>query len=87
MCIRDRIDTQINTYVEEMRYKFLEGQTAITDSTFNNYIAQLQGFGLDTAVKDRQTAEDRFKSENPTLYTSTEETNVYEMYKDTVKKG
>lgn len=79
------IETQVNTYVEEMLYKFVEGQTAITDSTFSNYIAQLQGFGLDTAIKDRQAAEDRFKQENPTLYTSTSETNVYEMYKDIIK--
>lgn len=80
------IETQVNTYVDEMLYKFVEGQTQITDGTFNSYLAQLKNLGLDTAVKDRQTAEDRFRKANPTLYTSKTEIDVYDMYKDITQK-
>ena len=79
------VDTQISTYVNEMLYKFLEGQTPINDSTFNAYLAQLKTLGLDTAVKDRQSAEDRFKKANPALYTDKSEINVYDMYKNITK--
>lgn len=79
------VDTQISTYVNEMLYKFLEGQTPINDSTFNAYLAQLKTLGLDTAVKNRQSAEDRFKKANPTLYTDKSEINVYDMYKNITK--
>lgn len=79
------VETQVNTYVEEMLYKFVEGQAAITDDSFKAYVAQLKTLGLDTAVKDRQTAEDRFKKANPTLYTSETEINVSDMYQDVGK--
>lgn len=80
------IETQVNTYVDEMLYKFVEGQMQITDSTFDSYLEQLKNLGVDTAVKDRQTAEDRFRKANPTLYTSKTEIDVYDMYKDITPK-
>ena len=76
-------DSQIDTYRKEMLYKFIEGQIEITDSSFNDYVNQLNTLGLQTAIKDRQDAEDQFKKDNPDLYSSNAvELNSWELYKD-----
>ena len=51
---------EINTYVQEMYFKFILGTVKLEE--FNNYVAQVKRMGLDDVVKVYQAALDRFNA-------------------------
>lgn len=58
---RDRLMTDIDTYVNEMMYKFIRGEVDI-DAEWENYCKKLVTLGLDEAVEITQDAYDRYLS-------------------------
>ena len=52
------IEADINTYREEMAYRFITGQVPLSD--FDNYVAQMKNMGIDRAVEIKQAALDRY---------------------------
>jgi len=54
------IMANINTYVEEMRVKFIDGREPIEN--FDKYLEQLKAFGLDESIAFRQEAYERAKN-------------------------
>lgn len=53
------IMTDINAYVEEMTYKFITGQTPLSE--YDTYVEQLKAMNLDRAVEIYQNALDRYE--------------------------
>ncbi len=51
---------EINTYVQEMYFKFILGTARIED--FNAYVAQVKKMGIDEVVKTYQAALDRYNA-------------------------
>lgn len=56
-----RISTDVSTYANEMRAKFISGELDI-DAEFDNYIAGLKDRGIDTQIEIIQKALDVFNS-------------------------
>lgn len=52
------IMTDIETYVEEMTYKFITGQTPLTE--YGKYVAQIEQMNIARAVEIQQAALDRY---------------------------
>ena len=53
-----RIETNLNTYREEMTLKFITGQESLDN--FDDYLAYMQSMDLETAVGIKQDALDRY---------------------------
>ena len=75
-------ETQISTYRDEMLLKFITGIQPINDSSWNTYVKQLNGLGLDNDIKVRQTAEDRFRKNNPDYFKMKSMSSPYELFKN-----
>ena len=54
------IEADINTYREEMAYKFITGQTPLSE--FDAYVDQMRKMGVDRAVELKQAALDRYNN-------------------------
>jgi len=54
------IMASVQTYVDEMTYKFIAGEESL--DKFDDYLSQLDAFGLQTSVGFRQSALDRYNS-------------------------
>ena len=48
------------TYIDEMTLKFITGDVSL--DKFDEYLAQLEEFGIKDAIKFRQSAYDRYQS-------------------------
>ena len=57
---RSSIMSNVNTYISEMRLKFITGAEPLDDASWANYIAKLKGMGLDRAIEITQNAYDRY---------------------------
>lgn len=53
------LKSEIDTYAEEMRQKFIMG-TADIEADWDNYIATLEGMGLARAIEIQQEAYTRY---------------------------
>ena len=53
-----QVMTDVNTYVQEMFYKFIMGQEPL--SNFDSYVTQVQGMGIDKVVQIYTAALDRY---------------------------
>ena len=57
---RSSIMSNVNTYIGEMRLKFITGAEPLNDETWANYIQTLKSMGLDRAIEITQAAYDRY---------------------------
>lgn len=57
---RATIMSNVNTYIQEMRLKFITGAAELTDESWNAYLAKLDEYGLDRAIEITQAAYDRY---------------------------
>lgn len=57
---RSSIMANVNTYISEMRLKFITGATELTDATWADYINTLKTYGLDRAIEITQDAYERY---------------------------
>ena len=53
---RSAIMNNVNTYISEMRLKFITGSAALDDATWAEYLATLENYGLSRAIEITQTA-------------------------------
>lgn len=53
------LETEISTYADEMRFKFIMGVEPIEN--FDKYLAQLKSLGVDEYVQEYRKAYDHFK--------------------------
>jgi len=54
------IMNEVNTYAQEMYFKFIMGQEPLTN--FDKYITQLKNLGIDKVIKMKQDALERFNN-------------------------
>ena len=54
------IEADISTYREEMAYRFITGQSPLSE--FDAYVAQMRSMGIDRAIEIKQAALDRYLS-------------------------
>ena len=54
----NRIMTDINTYREEMTYKFITGQESLDN--FDAFVEQIKSQGIEDAIQIKQDALDRY---------------------------
>ena len=57
---RSSIMSNVNTYISEMRLKFITGAVKLDDASWNEYIAKLDSYGLNRAIEITQAAYDRY---------------------------
>lgn len=57
---RSEIMTEVDTYGQEMLYKFVVGTEALTEENFAKYVEKIEGMGLSRALEITQGAYDRF---------------------------
>lgn len=57
---RSSIMSNVDTYVKEMRLKFITGAEPLNDKSWSNYLAKLSEYGLDKAIAITQAAYDRY---------------------------
>lgn len=57
---RSSIMSNVDTYIKEMRLKFITGAAALDDASWSSYLAKLQEYGLDRALEITQTAYERY---------------------------
>ena len=57
---RSSIMTNVNTYIDEMRNKFITGAVELNDENWNTFLATLDSYGLTRAVEITQNAYDRY---------------------------
>ena len=54
----NRIMTDIDTYREEMTFKFITGQESL--DKFDDYVESIKAMGIDDAIQIKQDALDRY---------------------------
>ncbi|MDR0877228.1 MAG: extracellular solute-binding protein [Treponema sp.] len=59
---RDAYYVSLATYADQMTAKFITGETALNDTTWNNYIRELKSMGLDEMSALRQAGYNRYQA-------------------------
>ena len=59
--IRSEIETNIETYCDEMAIKFIEGKESLDN--FDEYVATVESYGLEELLQVHQSAYERFMAE------------------------
>ena len=57
---RSAIMSNVNTYISEMRLKFITGSASLDDASWAEYLATLENYGLSRAIEITQTAYARY---------------------------
>ena len=57
---RSSIMSNVDTYIKEMRLKFITGAESLDDASWNNYLSKLEEYGLGRAIEITQAAYDRY---------------------------
>lgn len=61
IAVEKEVGTDIGTYRDEMRNKFIQGQVPLTDAEWDNYVKTIKKMGLDKLVGTMQTRYERAK--------------------------
>lgn len=57
---RSSIMSNVDTYIKEMRLKFITGAESLDDASWSAYLARLEEYGLSRAIEITQAAYDRY---------------------------